>query len=122
MVIKLIKNNLILFVSNFLLIGALFSQKLFDIFTTFLYIGYKGKIFEANTLIVPFLENPVMLLLLFLLFMGFISGINLLFYYKKGFNEFLNVFLYFLVFLNLQGIWVLINNYEVFRMVNYYVL
>ena len=116
------KNNLILFVSNFLLIGALLSQKLFDIFTTFLYIGYKGKIQEANTLVAPFLENPALLLSLFLLFIGFISGINLLFYYKKGFNEFLCIFLFFLVFLNLQGIWVLINNYEVFRSVNYYAL
>lgn len=116
------KNNLILLVSNFLLIGTLFSQKLFDIFTTFLFIGYKGKIQEANMLVVPFLENPILLLSLFLLFIGFISGINLLFYYKKGFNEFLYLYLFFLVVLNLQGIWVLINNYEVFRMVNYYAI
>lgn len=117
------KNNLIIvFVSNFLLIGTLFSQKLFDIFTTFLYIGYKGKIYEANTLVAPFLVNPVLLLSLFILFIGFISGINLLFYYKKGFNEFLGVFLFFLILLNLQGIWVLANNYEIFRSVNIYAL
>ncbi len=115
-------NNLILFVSNFLLIGILFSQKLFDIFTTIQNIGYKGKIQEANTLIIPFLENPVLLLSLFLLFIGFITGLNLLFYYKKGFNEFLHIYLFFLVIFNLQGIWVLINNFEVFRRVNFYAL
>ncbi len=115
-------NNLILFVSNFLLIGILFSQKSFDILTTFIYVGYKGSIQEANTLVVPFLENPVLLLSLFLLFIGFISGMNLLFYYKKGFNEFLYLYLFFLVILNLQGIWVLINNYEVFRSMNYYAI
>ncbi len=115
-------SNLILFVSNFLLIGVLFSQKLFDFLTTLFYVGYKENIYEANTLVAPFLENLVLLLSLFLLFIGFIAGINLLFYYKKGFNEFLCLFLYFLVFLNLQGVWVLINNYEVFRSVSFYAL
>ena len=111
--------NLILFVSNFLLIGFLFCQKLFDIFTSLHFIGYKG-IYEANIFVVPLLENPILLLSLFFLFIGFISGINLLFYYKKGFNEFLYIYLFFLVLLNLQGIWVLINNYEIFKRVNLY--
>ncbi len=115
-------SNLILFVSNFLLIGVLFSQKLFDFLTTLFYVGYKGRIQEANMLVVPFLENPVLLLSLFLLFIGFITGLNLFFYYKKGFNKLLYLIFFFLVLLNLQGIWVLINNFEVFMRVNFYAL
>ena len=106
----------LVFISNFVLIGIFFILKLIDFITSFIFIGYNG-IYEANPSAIPFIENPTLLIFIFLLFIFVISSLNFLFYTKKNFNEFLNFFLIFIILLNLQGFWVVINNYEVFMMV-----
>lgn len=106
----------LVFISNFVLIGIFFILKLIDFITSFIFIGY-NDIYEANTLAIPFIENPFLLILYFSLFIFVISSLNFLFYIKKDFNEFLVFFLIFIILLNFQGFWVVINNYEVFMIV-----
>ena len=109
-------SNRHIFFLNLFLIGTFFIFKLIDFITSLSFIGYNG-IYEANTLVIPYLENPLLLFLCFSLFIFFILSLNFLFYTKKGYNEFLVFFLIFIILLNIQGIWVLINNYEVFMSV-----
>lgn len=101
------------FIINWLLIVSFLILKLIDFITTLIFLE-KNLINESNPFAVPLTKNALLLYSLLLLFMSFISILNIAFYKIKFFNDFLTYFLIFIILLNIQSIYVLIHNYEIF--------
>ena len=99
-----------LFYINFILIFILIPIKIIDFSMSLEYIG-TNNICESNPFGYLFLGNPIMIFMVFIMLTLFYITFNEIIY--KKYKELIYLLSFILISLNLLGIYILFNNFQI---------
>ncbi|MFX1569824.1 MAG: DUF5658 family protein [Promethearchaeota archaeon] len=101
--------KLVFLINNFFVISYIFL-KITDVITTFYWIS-KNNFQELNPFATQIIQNPILLIILFIGLIISLFMFNSLIYFKINYNCIQELFLIGIIFINIVGIWVLMENY-----------